>query len=455
MQENAASKQIEISGNGRDYETIERLQQGDAGLHSQETGSNYSDGIYNRDIEISRSLKKKEKSARSQQNEIGEVGEISAIVTSPDPFSIESVGPFSHDSDINDDIEKGKVYIPFLQAHFKESNALHPIGEVEKSICEDEICVGSRSDSNKNNNTNIASLDPDNCLKVLDQKVTSPQENTLRKFIPESTLKGHGESSTSMFDDSLEPNETNFHSAGEMDDQILNDNQESTFVNVESLRLEPVRIHEPEIDTMHDITENATVDVNFQADGLANQRLPDQESIKNDVPKEGSFLESYGSRKEIGGKSVSEDLRKKENEGCISQTIKNDVKDFAVENSKVFEHPDDKSWSSISDRADSDVDTTNQPDENVLVILVTDVQAHPVEKQVMKEHRSCETEAGDATRKISEEALAKEEKYIREMIHDCFDKVNAIDDNFKSIADLQQKVNKLDVSLFSYSFVFY
>ena len=455
MQENAASKQIEISGNGRDYETIERLQQGDAGLHSQETGSNYSDGIYNRDIEISRSLKKKEKSARSQQNEIGEVGEISAIVTSPDPFSIESVGPFSHDSDINDDIEKGKVYIPFLQAHFKESNALHPIGEVEKSICEDEICVGSRSDSNKNNNTNIASLDPDNCLKVLDQKVTSPQENTLRKFIPESTLKGHGESSTSMFDDSLEPNETNFHSAGEMDDQILNDNQESTFVNVESLRLEPVRIHEPEIDTMHDITENATVDVNFQADGLANQRLPDQESIKNDVPKEGSFLESYGSRKEIEGKSVSEDLRKKENEGCISQTIKNDVKDFAVENSKVFEHPDDKSWSSISDRADSDVDTTNQPDENVLVILVTDVQAHPVEKQVMKEHRSCETEAGDATRKISEEALAKEEKYVREMIHDCFDEVNAIDDNFKSIADLQQKVNKLDVSLFSYSFVFY
>ena len=114
-----------------------------------------------------------------------------------------------------------------------------------------------------------------------------------------------------------------------------------------------------------------------------------------------------------------------------------------------------KSWSSISDRADSDVDTTNQPDENVLVIPVTDVQAHPVEKQVMKEHRSCENEAGDATRKISEEALAKEEKYIREMIHDCFDMVNAIDDNFKSIADLQQKVSKLDVSLFSYSFVFY
>ena len=458
-QENAASKQIEISGNGRDYKTIEHL-------HSHETGNNYTYEIYDRDIEISSSLKKKEKGDGSQQNEIGEIRENNGIVLSPDPLSIQSVGPFSHDYNINDNIESGNVYTHFSQPHFRETSALRPPEEVEKGICEDEIDMGSRSDSNKNNNTNIATIDPDNDLKVLNQKVTSPQEKALRKSIPEPTLKGHGESSTSMFvnveaeventfNGSLEPKETYFHSTEEMDDQILVDNPEPTFISVESLRLEPVRIHEPGIDTMHDVTENATLEVNFQVDHLANQGFSDLESIENDVQKEGRYLENNESRKEITSKSASEGLRKKENEGCISQTIKNDVKNFAVENSKKFEHLDGKSWSNISDRAESDLDTTSEPDENVLVIPVTEVQAHPVEKQVLKEHRSCENEAGDVTHKISEGTLAKEEKYIREMIHDCFDKVNAIDDNFKSIADLQQKVNKLDVSLFSCSFVFY
>ena len=463
MRENAASKQIEISGNGKDYETIEHLQQIDAGLHSHETGTYYTDEICDRDIEISRSLKNKEKGAGSQQNEIVEAGENNVIVISSGTLSIESVGAFSRDSDVNDDIESASVYTYFSQPYFRESIALRRSGEIEKDICEGKKDMGSRSNSNENNNTNIASLDPDNCLKVLYQKVTSPQEKTLRRF-REPTSKGHGKSPTSMivnveventFSDNLEPKEASFHLAEEMDDQILNDNSESTFISVEGLRLEPVRIHEPGIDTIHDVTENAMLEVNFQVDHPANQRFLDLESIENFVPKESSILENNGSRKEITSKSVSEGLRKKRNEDCISQTIKNDVKNFAVENLKIFEHPDGKSLLNISDREVTDVDTASQSNENVLVIPVTEVQAHPVQKQVLEEHRSCENEAGDATRKISQGALAKEEKYIREMIRDCFDKANAIDDNFKSIADLQQKVNKLDVSLFSCSFLFF